>query len=199
MRLGIVSLTMVLWLVGCAPTTNNVGVENDRLRKSNLLLTRKVEQLERDINARVNQVSSLEKKLGREPKTENGELLEVTSIGFGRYSGALDTNKDSRDDLLRIYLHTLDQHGRFMLASGKAHLLVAHLAEGQPPQIIAEKTFAGKTLDATYRSGITGTHYTLEASLPKEPASLGHLAIRITFTDAATGSALTCEKSFPVR
>jgi hypothetical protein len=202
MRFGFTSLAMVMLLVSCAQGPDKISRENDRLRKSNLKLTRKVEKLEQDIEARVNQVNSLQKQLGRSPKTQNGELLQAASIGFGRYSGALDTTKNGRDNLLRIYLLTLDQRGRFIPVSGKVNLQVAHLTEGQPPKIIAEKTFAGKDLDKTYRSGVTGTHYTLETSLPSEsPGSPGldHVAVRVTFTDAATGSILTHEKSFLVQ
>lgn len=190
------AVVVTLLLVGCAAGPSNVSRENDRLRQDNLELTRKVETLEREIEARVNQVSSLQKQIGREPKTVDGELLQVTSIRFGRYSGALDKDKDGRDELLRIYLHTLDQRGRFMPVSGTAHLLAAHLQEGQPPKVVAEKTLSAQQLDAAYRSGITGTHYTLEAPLT---GRLDYVAVRVTFTDAATAAVLTHEQSFPVQ
>ncbi len=191
------SLAVLLILAGCVGSRpTDVSQENDKLRKANLDLRREVDRVKSELAARVTEKDALQQQLGRQPKVDGGELLGVTSIRFGRYSGPVDTNGDGRDDKLRIYLLTLDAHERFMPASGKAELTAAQLVDGAEPNVVAQQSLSGKQLDSAYRSGITGTHYTIETAMP---AGLDHVAVRVTLTDAATGAQLTHQQSFRVQ
>ncbi len=171
----------------------------DELRQENAQLQRDVERLNRQIEVRLAELEALRADKGVPAPDAGGaavpRLHEVRIAGF---SGAVDSDGDGRDDLIRLYVVTRDQHGRTLPIEGRAVVQAVHLAPERDPAVVASRTFEPDEFRAQYRSGFAGTHYTLELQLPtSEPPSPVELTIHVTVTDAATGIALTDQK--PIR
>jgi len=184
-----------LLLAGCS-SPGRVTAENDRLRKENLDLTRQVEQMKRDVQLRLSEIEVLRQQAERQPHVSGADSLVVAALKFGRYSGPIDTDRDGKDDSLRVYLHTLDQHDRFMVAAGELKMQAAVLTPGSDPRVVADVTLTPEQFEHAYRTGLTGTHYRLEAALPP---GLDSITVKVTFTDAATGAVHSHEQSFRVQ
>ena len=177
-----------------------VARENDRLRRSNMELHRRVTELEKERQLRLAQINALQQRLDVPPSIADAQLPQLVAVRFGRLSGAIDGDRNNINDTLRIYLQTIDQHGRFMVVAGRAQLQAVAITPGSDPRTVAEHTFEPAELDKTYRSGLTGTHYTLELPLPDPlPPDLTELTAKVTFTDAATGVQLSCQCPYPLR
>ena len=198
-RWRMLAVALAAGLAGCSAPAR-VGRENDRLRHDNLELRRQVEQLEDAIKLRLAQIDGLEQRAGKSARVDGAELVQLTALRFGRYSGALDTDHNGTDDVLRVYLQPVDQHGRFMLAAGRAQLQAVSIVPDQEPRLILEHAGDAAEFDRAYRSGLTGTHYTLERPLPAPlPADVTGLTVVVAFTDAATGAQLRHEQAYHVQ
>ena len=177
----------VMLAAGCGP--GNFDTEADELRKRNLELYDQVRTLERDIEQYIQETKTLRQRVVEEHSGIKGaDPPRLTEIRFGRYSSALDTNDDGNDDLIRLYVLTLDQHGRFMPVAAVATVKAVRSEPDQDPQVIVEKQYGAKEFDARYRSGFTGTHYTLDVELPAPmPKGVNEADVSLFVKDAATG------------
>ncbi|MEX2215049.1 MAG: hypothetical protein WD768_13020 [Phycisphaeraceae bacterium] len=191
----IVTTCIALASLAACNSSGRISEENSRLRRENLELTEKAAQLVREIELRDGQIKALAAK-GQSPGpavegVKPADLPVVSKLSFGAYSGAFDSDGNGSTDTVRIYLLTLDQHGRFYPAIGKAVVQVVSIETDQPPRQIVRKTFDAKAFGEAYVSGFTGTHFTLELKLESAlPKDVKELTIKVTYTDAATGAAL---------
>lgn len=194
MRLGL--LLLVFLLPACGP--RNFLNENDRLRKENLDLRRRVESLSQ-------RAAGLKKRLEAEKReSEAGKSLPegvyqpaATSISIGRYSGGVDTDEDPANDTIRLYLSTTDRRGRFIQTLATVKVSAVAIPPGEQAKTVATATIDAKAFDQAYRSGITGTHYTL--TIPVDPAAVPpgteQLTVRVALTNLMTGQILEAEKT----
>ena len=136
-------LALVAVLTGCSSPIK-VSRENDRLRRSNLELGRKVEALEEAGRLRLAQIKALEQRAAAPSKIAGAELPQFVAVRFGRHSGPIDTDRDDIDDALRIYVQTVDQRGRFMVVAGRARLQAVAVEPASDPRIVVEHTFAAR-------------------------------------------------------
>lgn len=198
-RLSMVCL--LLGLTACSAPPRNFVNDNDRLREENLLLRRQVDTLEKNVAERLAEISAMEQRLASDGQgIERARIPALTSIRFGRYTSAIDTDADGRDDTVRVYLLTLDQESRFLPVAARAVLTLTAITPDATAAVIATRTFEPADFDSAYRSGFTGTHYTLDLPLPDAlPADLTRLTLKAFVTDAATGVTLEHEKPLPVR
>lgn len=185
-----------LALTGC--NAGRVSEENSRLRRENMALSGQVEASKSQVERLRGQIQALQAKVDTPgpalPDVQASDLPVVTKITFGKYSGVMDTDGDGADDVVRVYVHTLDQHGRFLPAVGRAIVQVVTIEPDAAPRQLARAVFEPKQFTAAYRSGFTGTHYTLEAKLdPPLAKDAGDVTIKVTFTDAATGAAFMAQ------
>ena len=189
----VVAIGLLLALSGCGAA--RVSEENTRLRRENYDLAQKVTQLEESAKLRDAQFAALEQKYNAHPAVEGvraGDLPVVSKIDFGSHSGIFDSNGDGTLDTARVYLHTLDQRGRFLPAAGKAVMQVVLIDASAGVKEIARAAFDPKAFESAYVSGITGTHFTLETAIsPALPRQTKDVTIKVTFTDAATGASFT--------
>lgn len=189
-------------VAGCGRSGDFLN-ENDRLRSENLILTRQVEELESALQSRSAQVQTLEKQLGHVAAVSGvspEDLPRVVEVRLGRLSGAVDRDKDGIDDTVRLYVLTLDQRGRFMPAIGPASVQLVVLTPGEPPVVVNEKDYTPKQFEKAYRSGFTGSHYSLEIELGAGmPHDVAEVNAKVIFTDAATGAEHGCERGVKVR
>ncbi len=180
-----------LALIGCGSSAR-ISDENTRLRRENYDLLQKVTQLEESAKRRDAQFAALEQKLNAHPAVEGvrvSDLPVVSKIGFGAHSGVFDSNGDGTIDTARVYRHTLEHRGRFLPAAGTAVMLVVQIDATTGVKEIARREFNAKAFEAAYVSGITGTHFTLEAEIkPALPKGTKDVTIKVTFTDGATGA-----------
>lgn len=192
-------VVMIAASAGCSGT-GRVARENDRLRSDHMALERQIDSLKESLGLRLAQIKQLNQRPGLSARDSGAELVQLVDLRFDRYSGPIDTNSDGIDDTLRVYVRPVDQQGRFMLAVGEAKLQAVAIVAGRKPRIIVVHVFTAADFDKAYRSGITGTHYTLEQPLPARlPSDITTLTVVLAFTDAATGAKLRHEQAYPIR
>ena len=160
----------------------------------------------KDLKLRSRQVEQIEQATTRpglpaEVSTvKPSDLPRVTDIEFDRFSGSIDTDHDEVDDTLRVYLRTLDQRGRFLPAVGYAVLQIVSIPPDGQPVEIAKQVFPPKDFAEAYRSGIGGTHYTLELPLPTNLGKGSHaVTMKVTYIDGATGQSFAAEQAIKIR
>jgi hypothetical protein len=176
----------VVFLSGCG--ARNFENINDELRAERMQLQREVNRLQQQLQLREDELRAARAQMDQSPAIEGAEAPRLSRITADRLSGAIDRNGDGSDDAVRLYLRTLDGRGRFMPTSGRAIVQIVAIRPGEAPRVLAEQTFDPATFDAAYRSGFTGTHYSLEVPLPDDLPSGRHEATaRVTFTEGATG------------
>ena len=153
-----------LTLAGCFGGPKNFENENDRLRAEVLELEREVDRLSDALDRRLGEIKSLRAKLDV-PEGVDPPIL--SRVALGRYTAPVDEDDDGRDDAIVAYLRTLDQHGRFLPVAAEATLAIAVIdADDDQAAILARRAFDREALDEAYRTGLTGTHYTLRLPLP---------------------------------
>lgn len=190
---------------GCAPTRIGGTTPPDQalneLRVENHQLATQVQTLQTDIDRRLAEIQQLKQQTTprpADPALANAELPRLTTLKLDRYSAALDTDRDGGDDAVRLYVRTLDQLGRFLPVGGKLSVRLIN-AHAQPPTVIAQTTLDPASLDKAYRSGLTGTHYTVQLPLPQPtPAELRQITVVVELTDAQTGATVTLQEALPV-
>lgn len=184
------SAGVALGLTGCRKSFKNV---NDDLRAERLELQRKVAELEGQLELRTAELEAQRQKNEGEATPLPGvEPLHPVKLKMDRYSAALDTDGDGSDDTVRVYVQPLDAKGRFLPVPAKATVQLVRIEKGQDPQTLVEKTFEPDEFDAAYRSGFTGTHYTLELPLPADlPGNVKEATVKVTLTEGVTGVELT--------
>ncbi len=189
-------LPLAMALPGCSPRVGGSMSPDDALndlRHENAELKDEVSQLEGKIELRLAEIEALMQELrageGAGAAVAADRPRAVT-LKFARYSGGLDTNNDGRDDLVRVYLQPLDQQGRVLPVTGEATVTVARLEDGEAT-VLVEKKWTSVELDAAYRSGLTGTYYTLETPLPEGIAADTELAVKATLVEQGSGVKLT--------
>jgi len=197
-RLSVAALGVTLCLttlVGCGVSAHEMGRQNDELRRSQMELQREVDQLREQVRLRESEVRSLQKQVsGGVTPVEGADVPTLAELRFARYSGPIDTNRDGVDDVVRLYLRPTDQHGRFLTVSGKAVIQVVAIRTGEAPLSLADVTIEPAEFDKAYRSGLTGTHYSLDAKLNQAPpVNTSAATAKVTFTVAATGVSHTAQ------
>jgi hypothetical protein len=205
---GHVMRCLGLWLVcglllvapGCGSSGKRASVENDRLRADNLQLQREIEQLHGTVKAKADQLQALESST-TPPADPGAQIPQVTFVKFGRYCTAIDENGDEHDDLIRLYVITLDQSKRYIPVAGNVVAQVDHLVPGKDPVKLATRTFDAKAFDAAYRSNITGIHYTLDIPLPKGDAikDVTQVTVSLLLTDLQHGTTFNEQIVLPIK
>jgi hypothetical protein len=191
---------LALLLTACAgPDPAKISAESDRLRKENLDLSRQVDELKTKTDLQQAQINTLQQRLETKSKVEGvapADVPAAVTLRFDRYSGFYDTDGDGQPDTLRVYLETLDQRGRFVPVAGRAVLQAVVITPDQPPAVLAQRDFEPAQFDQAYRTGFTGTHYTLEAKLAAPlPSGVNEATVKVTVTDAATGAVLSQQQA----
>lgn len=200
MGLCVVCGMMMLSLSACGSSNQRVSTENDNLRRDNMQLKREIDRLHASVKAQADKLQALESST-TPPADPNAEIPQVTFVKFGRYSTALDQDSDGHDDIIRLYVLTLDQSKRFIPVAGHAVVQVDHIVAGQNPVTLAKRDFDAKAIDDAYRSNITGTHYTLDIPLPKGDAlkDVQQVTVTLQITDLQVGTKLHEQIVLPVK
>lgn len=195
----LLAVALLLWVVGCT-SSKRISVENDKLRASNLEFKREVQRLHASVKAKADQLQALETST-TPPADPGAQIPRLNKVEFGRYCTAIDQDGDGHDDLIRLYVLTLDYQKRFIPVAGKAIAQVDHLVAGQEPIKIASQAFGVKSFDQAYRSGITGSHYTLDIPLPKKVAlqNATSVTVSLSLTDVQYGKTFNQQIVLPLQ
>ncbi len=167
--------------------------ENDKLRAKNLELEQAVSDLENRLVLREGELRATREQIetGGEP-IEGVDPPRLAGIVLGLYSGPIDLDGDRVYDALRVYVRPVDQHGRQITAAGSAQVRLYVLSEEGEPVVLLRQAYTADAFHAAYRSGVTGTHYTLKADLPDDPPV--EATLNVMLIDAVTGRRFTAER-----
>ena len=187
---------VVLSLGGCFGPRNYLNA-NDRLRSENLKLKRQVQDLQQKVALEKGQVSALTQRLHPKPAHMPGAVIpQLSKLEIGRFSG-VTTDQGKRE--LRVYLQTLDQHGRLLPVAGRATVKAVAIPDHGQPEVVAHRTFEPKAFDQAYRSSFMGSHYSLVLPLGKPlPTDVNQLVVKVVFVQAETAVTLRVEKQLAV-
>ena len=185
-------IALLLCLAACA-NQESFENENDKLRAERLTLQEQIDALQNKLALREGELRATREQLNDPlPPVEGVEPPRLAGIVLGLYSGPIDLDGDSAYDALRVYVRPVDQHSRQITAEGTARVrLIVTPADGEP-QTILDVSYAPDAFHAAYRSGVTGTHYTLKAELPDDRPT--EATLFVTLTDAATGKVFKAQK-----
>lgn len=194
----ILSMLVLLGLTGCGP--KNFVNENDKLREQNLKLTQQVEELNKQMELRLGEIETLRAQSAGERAIKEADPPVLAKIEFARYTAAIDTNSDGKDDLIRVYLTPMDHKGRLLPVSGRLKIQAVTLKDDAPPALLAARTYEPDEFDAAYRANFTGYHYTIELPLPEslDPA-ITSATVKATLTEAVTGAEHSEEKIIKIK
>ncbi|MEO0966183.1 MAG: hypothetical protein AAFY08_13825 [Planctomycetota bacterium] len=182
-------------LTACKATIGPAD-EGDDIREENLELRNHVADLEKKLDLRTAQIESMRQAEANRADAAvampDAEPIVLTKLDLGEYSGLIDTDSDGRPNLARAYARPRNQRDRFMPVAGRAVLQVIGLPASDGPTAqpvkLAERVYAPAEWDEAYRTGFTGTHYTLETDLPADALDgLSGAVIRVVLTEAGTG------------
>jgi hypothetical protein len=176
--------TFALATAGCR---SDFSTPDDELRAEVLDLTRENDHL-RDRNA------ELEAALATAQRAPDGMTPEihaatprVVRIELSRLSHASDEDGDGSVDVLTMYVVSKDGHGRFVQMTGTLAVNVSVLPPDADARTLARIALTPTELRDAYRSGFTGTHYTVTIPIAAPSTPTGILDVRVTYHDGHTG------------
>lgn len=178
----------------------NFNNDNDKLRAERLELQRRIETLEQDLESRLGEIATLRAQLDADrPSDFQGvNTPTLSQIKFGRYSGAIDSDGDGTDDMVRLYIEPRDQRNRLLPVAGKATVQLVDIPADGPAKTIAQKRYDPKELESTWRSTFLGSHFTLELELPSPlPTIDGQITAKVILIEATTAAQF--ETQMPLR
>ena len=191
--LVVTAAVALLQLTGCGQTRIGGSTTPDRviadLRDQNSALREEVDRLNKQASLRIAELEAQGKATSPQ---DAPTLASIELAGLG--GGGIDTDKDGRDDKVRVYLKTLDAQGRMLPIAGTAVLTVVRVDPDAEPVTLARRAYDRGQFDAAYRSGVAGTHYTLEVDLPSDASLPGEATVQAAVTDTATGVTLHTQR-----
>ena len=191
-RWSAAALVVAAIVIGGCGGTRNFENENDRLRAVNLELEQKLQKLQSQLELRTDELAAMRQQVSAGHAVEGAEPPQIARINFDRYTGAVDTDGDGVDDVVRVYVHPVDGQGRFLPVSGEATVRLVSIAATDSPRVLTERSYAPSQWNDAYRSGFMGTHYTLELELPESmPKELTQGTLHVTLVEGQTGTTLT--------
>jgi hypothetical protein len=194
MRLA-ASLALLVSLAGCQ---QDFASEGDALRRQVLELQADNERL----GVRVSELEAALDRAERRPDEWRADVRaaapHVADIELHRLCHVDDTDGDGRPDLLRVYVQPTDGRGRFVQLAGDLTVRADVLGEGATSLEVASATLDPLELRDAYRSGVLGTHYTIECPL-EWPAEPQDLFVRAVYTDGRTARKYATERTVTVQ
>lgn len=181
-------------------------VIND-LRDNNNALQKEVAALQKNIDQRLAEIETLQQQVQGAMPLAGVTAARVVKLGFGRYSSAVDTDGDKRDDLIKLYVQPMDQQGRFLPATGEATIQAILLRADNQPLPLGQVALSPQAWDKAYRTGLTGTHFSVELPLAGTDSTalntlkkgVHQITVVVKFTDAATGASISHQAVYAVR
>ncbi|MBX3408731.1 MAG: hypothetical protein KF859_02450 [Phycisphaeraceae bacterium] len=206
-RVACTAAAVCLSLVALAGCTvggqRSSSAENDRLRREVIALKERVRLLEgreRELSVQLAQTTA--SLAAASPAEIIDATPVVTSIEIDSLSGFSPADPARPAESVVWYVRPLDGYGRFVQAVGamavEAIIVDSTVGSAASGTVIAARTLSPRELRDAYRSGLMGTHYTVEvplgAPIARPPGASPTLLLRAQFTDALHGAVHTQER-----
>ena len=195
MPLRVAILLLLPVIAGCGSPRILVPTDGDEARARVMELEQENRELQREVTELRAQLDAS----AATPRIPPAEIVEAwprpVDLTIGRLSGVVDTSGDDLPDTVRLYLQPADGRGRFVQLFGRLSVHAAVLPDGGTARSVGRLDLDPHQLRDAWRSGFTGTHYTVE--LPLDPsAALAEplLTVQVTYTDALTGETLSAQR-----
>ena len=189
-------IAVLVALPGCGATSRDLSAQNDELRRSNLELERAVADLSEQLALRESELAAANGQADAQP-IAGVTPPRLAGIELDRLTGVLPSATPDAPAELRVYLRPIDQDGRVITAAGEARVRLIQTPADGDPAVLLDQRYDAHQLHASYRDGITGTHYTLKATVPV--SATGSAMLHVSFTDSATGRAYSAERVVNLR
>lgn len=177
--------------------------ENDALRREREELFDEVRRLEAELgeaNSKIDELSAVLAGTGEGPTAEVlGALPRCAGIEIDRLSGVSQADAEMGErGVVRVYVRPFDGRQRFVQVAGRM-IVEARLiplaredsGRGAPEAagvLLGRVDLGPEALRESYRSGVTGTHYSVEVVPDWDVRVLdGAVVISAVFLDAVTG------------
>lgn len=196
----VVTALAALALGACAGPRNFEN-ENDRLRRELLEARAEIDRLQ-EAEARLAAALEAERtaQARRAPSEQALALMpRAERLTIGRLSGPVPSR-----DAVDLYITPLDDRARFVQVAGTLTVRIdlvppASSAAPAEPRLLASRTLTPAELREAYRSGLTGTHYTVSVPLDRALASAeGTLSASVRLDDLVTGERHEASAQWPV-
>jgi len=189
-----------LALAACAGP-RNFDNENDRLRRELLEARAEIDRLT-ESERRLAEALQAERNAA-ERRAPSEQALAVMPraerLVIGRLSGPVPAG-----DAVDLYLTPLDDRARFVQVTGTLTVrldLLPPAEAGSPaePRLLATLTLGPAELREAYRSGLTGTHYSLRVPLDRPLGGTGgSISAAARLDDLVTGDRLEATAVWPL-
>lgn len=168
----------------------------NELRDENQALKDEVAKLQRNIELRLAEIDTLNQQQQSTGQLPGTTAVRMETLTLDRLTGLVDNDGDGVMDVVRAYVQPRDGQDRFLPVSAVAMMQLVVLEPGSEPVVLAEGSWDAKAWNDAYRSGFTGSHYTLELALnEKAQAAAGELTLLVTVTDGSTGVRKAVQKA----
>ena len=193
------SLTAVIGVVagGCAKPSG----ANIELRRQNADLRAEVERLKRlrdGDRATIESLQSDRPTVATLPADRLESLFTVHGLTLGRLTGGRDTDPDQPgDDALRVVVTPTDQDGQNLKAAGSIVVEAFDLTRPSDNRVGRWEIDAPAARQAWHGGGMM---YAYVLELPwQQPPRHADVTVKVTFTDALTGRAVSTQKVVQVK
>lgn len=205
LTITLAAAAMVAVLGGCGSRGANVDVAAMRSRIAEL--EQRVGELERRNMELIGALARGDDEDGEPPAEVRANTPHVAEVSIGRRSHGRDHTGDGRADELVIYLRPKDGRGRFVQMVGAVTVSASAAPQvdddetaepdtaAEAGRVIGRRALGPTALRDAYRSGLTGTHYTVTLPLGAETsADHDEAIVRVTYRDGWTGRVHTSER-----
>lgn len=191
---------MLMAAVGCGqPRIGGTQAPDEvinELRDENQALKDEVAKLQRNIELRLAEIDTLNQEKQSAGQLPGTTAVRMETLVLDRLTGLVDNDGDGVMDVVRAYVQPRDGQDRFLPVSAVATMQLVVLEPGSEPVVLAEGSWDAKAWNDAYRSGFTGSHYTLELPLnEKAKAAAGELTLLVTVTDGSSGVRKAVQKA----
>jgi len=177
---------------------SNFSTPDDELRAQVLDLTRENDRL-RDRNAELEaDLAAARRAPGDVTAETHAATPRIARIELSRLSHATDEDADGSADTLTMYVVPRDGRGRFVQMVGTLAINVSILPADADARTLERITLTPADLRNAYRSGLTGTHYTVDIPITP-PSAATVLDVRVTYEDGHTGLEHTAHREIDLR
>lgn len=179
-------LAAVLLGTGCSASRTSRA--NDRLRAENATLEQDVRRLERREQELLGEVRRLSGEVGEVPASVLAATPRVAGLEIGSFSHVTDASGDGALDEFVVYVEPVDGMGRFIQLAGPLVATATVLPPGGAPVLVGQIELDAVAVRAIWRSGLTGTHYTVRIpyDVERDPGG-GTCIVQVVYDDPWTG------------
>jgi len=192
-------LVPLLLLPGCRG--RDFANENDILRARVMELEDELAEAVRrnaELRAELASVAAVPASLS---EAVRASTPHVTDIAIGPLSHLRDENRDGAIDTCIAYVSPSDALGRFVQMVGELSVHVGLLPADRDAITIGRAALSPAQLRAAYRSGMTGTHYTIAVPvvLPDDAGAYRECVVHVVYIDGRTARRLEAHRVIRLR